>query len=98
MSVYPINKGVDKPVVFRGLKAQWIWWLGIGIAALLLLFTILYICGVPIVICTVLIAVSGSGLFYRVYRLNRLYGEHGMMKKMARRYVPKQIKSYERPF
>jgi len=91
MSVYSINKGVGKQIVFRGLKGQYIWWLGIGIAGLLVLFAMLYIMGVPLVVCIALVAVLGSGLFYQVYKLNKRYGEHGWMKEMARRSVPKWI-------
>ena len=29
-SVYKVNKGINKPIEFRGLKAQYIWWLGGG--------------------------------------------------------------------
>ena len=45
-SVYKINKGINKPIEFKGLKAQYIWWLGGGIVCLLLLFAILYFIGV----------------------------------------------------
>lgn len=45
-SVYTINKGINKPVEFKGLKAQYIWYLGGGLIMLLILFAILYICGV----------------------------------------------------
>ena len=27
-SVYVINKGINAPITFKGLKAQYIWWLG----------------------------------------------------------------------
>lgn len=91
-SVYQINKGVNKPVEFRGLKAQYIWWLGMGIAGLLLLFTGMYLCGVPVFVSLPLIAVLGIFWFRYVYRLSRRYGEHGMMKKMAARAIPNAIK------
>ena len=91
-SVYAINKGVGKPIVFKGLQAQWIWWLGGGIAALLLLFALMYILGVNLIICVVVIIGSGALLFIGVYRLSRKYGEHGLMKEMARKSVPKALK------
>jgi hypothetical protein len=34
-SVYQINKGVGKPIVFRGLKAQYIAYLAVGLVVLL---------------------------------------------------------------
>ena len=93
-SVYQINKGINKPVEFRGLKAQYIWWLGGGLVVLLILFAILYICAVNIFICLFIIVASGTALFIYVYRLSHQYGEFGLMKKMASRAVPKVIKNY----
>ncbi|NCI51304.1 DUF4133 domain-containing protein [Sediminibacterium roseum] len=91
-SVYEINKGIGKPVVFKGLKAQWIWWLGGGIVGLLLLFAVMYLAGVSMGVCVFVIGVLGSGLFVLVYRLSRKYGEHGLMKAIAFKSVPKRLK------
>ncbi len=92
VSVYSINKGINRPIEFKGLKAQYIWYLGGGLLLLLILFAILYICGVNMFICLFIIAVCGTGLFIRVYKLSRLYGEHGMMKTLAKRSIPSVIK------
>jgi hypothetical protein len=90
---YTINKGVNRPIEFRGLKAQYIWWLGGGVAGLLALFAGLYIAGVNAFICLGLIGTMGTVLFTQVYRLSRRYGEHGMMKKVAQRRIPRLIRS-----
>ena len=93
-SVYQINKGINKPIEFKGLKAQYIWYLGGGLVTLLILFAIMYIAGVNIFLCLIIIFSLGTALFLYVYRLSRTYGEHGLMKKMARKAVPKVLKSY----
>jgi hypothetical protein len=93
-SVYQINKGINKPIEFKGLRAQYIWYLGGGLVALLVLFAIIYICGVNIFICLALIVSLATALFMYVYKLSRTYGEHGLMKKVARKGVPKVIKNY----
>jgi hypothetical protein len=95
-SVYPINKGINRPVEFKGLKAQYIWWLGGGLLVLLVLFAVLYISGVNTFICLAIILIAGTGLFIHVYRLSHKYGEHGMMKSLAKRNIPAVIKSYSR--
>ena len=95
-SVYQINKGINRPIEFRGLKAQYIWYLGGGLLVLLILFAILYICGLNPYLCLGIIIVSGSVLFIHVYRLSHKYGEHGMMKALAKRSIPKVVKSYSR--
>jgi hypothetical protein len=98
-SVYPINKGINKPIEFKGLKAQYIWWLGGGLLALLILFAILYIAGVNTFICLFIIVGAATALFMQVYTLSRKYGEHGMMKTLAKRSIPTVVKSYSRqPF
>ena len=88
---YHINKGVNRPLEFRGLKAQYIYILAIGLAALLVGFTIMYIAGVPIYLCLPVVLIVGSGLFVGVYRLSHRYGEHGLMKALALRQVPTAI-------
>ena len=95
-SIYKINKGINKPIEFKGFKAQYIWYLGIGLVALLVLFAVLYIVGVNTYVCLVLTLLLGAGLFIRVSKLSNKYGEHGMMKKIASQGVPRVIKSYSR--
>lgn len=95
-SVYTINKGINRPIEFKGLKAQYIWYLGGGLLALLILFAILYICGVNTFICLAIIVGSATALFMHVYKLSRKYGEHGMMKSLAKRSIPSVVKIYSR--
>ncbi len=98
-SVYKINKGINKPIEFKGLKAQYIWWLAGGIVGLLLVFAILYVIGINSFVSLVIVGLAGVGIFLWVFKLSNTYGEHGMKKKMARRNIPKVIKSYSRkPF
>lgn len=97
-SVYKINKGINKPIEFKGLKAQYIWYLGGGLLGLLILFAILYICGVNSFICLAIILILGTALFMYVYKLSHDYGQYGMMKKIAARGVPRVIKSRSRKF
>ena len=93
-SVYQINKGINKPIEFKGLKAQYIWYLGGGLVTLLIFFAIIYIIGVNVFICLALTVSLATSLFMYVYKLSRTYGEFGLMKKAARKSVPKVIKNY----
>lgn len=88
---YPINKGINRPIEFKGLKAQYIGYLGGGLVALLVLFAILYLTGLAIYLCILIILGSGSLLFYKVFGLSHQYGEHGLMKRNAKRYLPTYI-------
>jgi hypothetical protein len=91
-SVFPINKGINRPVEFKGLKAQYIWWLGGGLIAVLVVFAILYIFGLNAFVCLGIAVLLGTLLFMKVYGMSRKYGEHGLMKKLSRRYIPTCIK------
>lgn len=95
-TVYGINKGINKSIEFKGFKAQYIWYLGGGLLVLLILFAVLYICGVHPFICLAIILICGTTLFIYVGRLSNKYGEYGLMKKMAKKGVPKVIKSHSR--
>lgn len=88
MSVYQINKGVSKPIVFKGLKAQYIAYLAIGLVVLLIGFAILYICGLSLWVILPLIVGLGSTLFFSVFRLSHRFGEHGLSKHFAKRQLP----------
>jgi len=91
-SVYQVNKGINKSIEFKGLKAQYIWYLGGGIAALLVVFSAMYLIGLPSLICVGVILIAGALLVLKVYGMSNKYGEHGLMKAMARKQVPKIIK------
>ena len=91
-SVYTINKGINKSIEFKGLKAQYIWYLGGGIIGLLIVFAIMYIIGLPSFVCIAVILGAGTLMVIRIYRLSDKYGEYGMMKALAKRSVPKLIK------
>ena len=87
-SVYEINKGINRPIVFRGFKAQYIGYLAGGLAGLLILFAVLYIAGVNTYACMVIIFGLGTGLVYSVSKLSHKYGRYGLMKYQAKRLLP----------
>ena len=92
MPVYQINKGINKPIEFKGLKAQYIGYLAGGLVGLLIFFSVVYIMGLPVYICMAIIFVLGGALFYHVFRLSHKYGQYGLMKKNAKRYLPNYLK------
>ena len=90
-SVYKINKGINKPIEFKGLKAQYIGYLGVGVILLLVIFAILYISGVNVYVCLGLIVLLCTLLFVGVYNLSDTYGQHGLLKKLAKRSIPEYV-------
>jgi hypothetical protein len=87
-SVYKINKGINKPIEFKGLKGQYIGYLAIGLVALLVLFSIMYIGGVNMFLCVAIILGLGTWLFVFVFRLSDRYGQYGLLKQKAKRSIP----------
>lgn len=95
-SVYPINKGINQSIEFKGLKAQYIWYLGGGVVVLMILFAVLFFIGIPSLIRVAFIGAAGIVMVVKIYKMSRQYGEYGMMKAIAKKQVPKNIKVYSR--
>lgn len=81
---------------FKGLKAQYIWYLAGGLIGSLLLFAILYVLKVNNYFCIVVAFCAGGGSIWTAYRLSNRYGQYGLMKRMAKGSIPKVLKSYSR--
>jgi len=92
-SVYEINKGINKSIEFKGLKAQYIWYFGAGVIVLMILFAIMYIIGLPSFLCIGIIMIAGTVLTLKIYGMSTKYGEYGLMKAIAKKQVPKVIRS-----
>lgn len=96
-TVYEINKGIGRSVEFKGIKAQYIIYLALGLILLLLLFAILYaVCHLKIYYCLGVVAVGGVGFVTTIQRLSRTYGENGLQKRMASAKLPKAVRSRSR--
>ncbi|KGO80806.1 MULTISPECIES: DUF4133 domain-containing protein [Flavobacteriaceae] len=95
-SVYQVNKGINRSIEFKGLKAQYIWYLGGGVVGLLIVFAIMYIIGLPTLVCIGVILGLGTLLVMKIYRMSNQYGEYGLMKTLARKQVPKALRSRSR--
>ena len=50
---YEINKGIGKPVEFKGLKAQYLLIFVLGLLGLFILFIVLYMIGINETFCMV---------------------------------------------
>lgn len=90
-TVYNINKGVNKSLEFKGIKAQYIVYLAAGLVGLLLLFAIMYIIGIPVFITLPVTGIGGFILFTKVTSFSLKYGEHGLMKSAAYKKLPHSI-------
>lgn len=93
---YPINKGINRSIVFRGLKGQYIWYAGGAMFLVMVLYAIMYICGINSYISLLVAACSAGASIMTVYQLSASYGEHGLTKALAARKVPRLVKARSR--
>ena len=70
MAEYPINKGIGRPVEFKGLKAQYLFIFCGGLLALFVLFVILYMVGIDQWVCIGFGVASSSILVWQTFALN----------------------------
>ena len=91
MAEYPINKGIGRPVEFKGLKAQYLFIFCGGLLALFVLFVILYVVGIDQWICIGFGVTSSSDPVWQTFALNSRSGAHGLMKFGAARSHPRYL-------
>jgi len=96
--VYTINKGINKAIEFKGLKAQYIWYVAGVLIGVLLLYGVLYVAGISSWICIPVAFGAGGLVTSRVYRISKKYGQYGLMKMRARKGVPSALLSGSRKF
>ena len=70
MAEYPINKGIGRPVEFKGLKAQYLFIFAGGLLADFVLLIILYMAGAGQWLCIGVGMVSASATVWLKFRLN----------------------------
>ena len=98
MADYPINRGIGKPVEFKGLKSQYLFIFAGGLLALFVLFIIMYMVGINQWVCIIFGVTSATLLVWQTFRLNEKYGTHGLMKIVRTQKATLSISSTEKPY
>lgn len=88
---FEINRGIGRNVEFKGLESQYLFILAGGLLAVFVVFVILYMAGVNQWVCIGFGAGAATLLVWLTFRLNAIYGAHGMMKAAAKRQHPRFI-------
>ena len=91
MAEYSINKGINRPAEFKGLKSQYLYIFAGGLLSVFVVFEIIHIIGIDQWICIGFELISASLLIYTTFKMNEKYGTHGLMKLMTRLNHPKYI-------
>lgn len=93
---FNINKGIGRPAEFKGLVAQYLFIFAGGLLAVFVVTVIIYMIGVPQMICVGFGLTCGSVLAWLTFRLNGKYGRHGLMKAQATKNHPRYISNRRR--
>lgn len=91
MADYPINRGIGRPVEFKGLRSQYLFIFAGGLLAVFVVFVVMYMVGISQWVCIGFGVISASVLVYLTFNLNDKYGTHGLMKLSACRSHPRYI-------
>ena len=86
-----INKGIGKSVEFQGLKSQYLFIFAGGLLAVFIIFVVMFMAGANQWVCIGFGLVATSVLVWLTFSLNARYGEHGLMKLLARRQHPRYL-------
>lgn len=90
---YIINKGIGRTVEFQGLKAQYLFIFTGGLLGILIFVMVLYMAGTNPYFCIGTGAIGASLIVWQTFRLNKKYGQYGLMKMGAKKRHPKYILS-----
>ena len=86
-----INKGFGKSVEFKGLKSQYLFIFAGGLLSVFIVFVIMYMAGIDQWVCIGFGVIAASALVWLTFNLNAKYGEHGLMKMLAKRQHPRYL-------
>jgi len=91
MADYPVNRGIGRPVEFKGLRSQYLFIFAGGLLSLFVVFVVMYMAGINQWFCIGFGVVAASVLVYLTFHLNDKYGTYGLMKLLARKNHPRYI-------
>lgn len=91
MATYGINRGINKSWEVAGLVAGNVYYFAAAFIGTFVLFGVLFAMHVSFISLIVICGIVGGFACMMVFRMNAKYGEHGLMKALARRSSPKMI-------
>jgi len=93
---FQFNKGVNRPLEFRGLKGPYIGRLVGSAVGLIGFYAVLRLVGITGYGGVLVTLALGGLVVKRLYRMSRVYGQYGLMKKSARARVPDALRCRSR--
>ncbi|SDF61187.1 protein of unknown function [Dyadobacter soli] len=93
---YEINKGINRSIVFRGLKGQYIWYAGGAMFTVMIAYALMYVLGINTYLCLLISCCLAAGSLMLIFQLSETYGEHGLLKAYAAKKIPTRVKATSR--
>ena len=91
MAEYEIHKGVGRGPEFKGLRGPYLFLFAGGLLFDVLLIVVCRLAGMSTAAYLTLGLAVGAGATALTFRLNAVYGEHGLMKRVARCRRPRRM-------
>jgi len=88
---FSVNRGIGSPAEFQGLKSQYLFIFAGGLLGLFIVLVVMFMAGINHWICLFFGAAAAAILVYGTFHLNKTYGEHGLMKTLAKRNHPRYV-------
>lgn len=96
MARYPSNRGMGEPLVILGLSGQYIVLGILDVTFLFVLTVVLSGTSLPITAVLLGMGVSFALSLKAIYRMNKRFGRHGLMKQRMARTLPAYLKNDSR--
>lgn len=91
MKEFEVIRGVSNEIEFKGLRGKYVYYLALGIGAVIFLGILLSVLGIPSLLMLIFIGSLIAGISYWVYSQNKKFGRWGKIKSAAKTKVPKVL-------
>lgn len=95
---FEINKGIGRTVEFKGLKAQYLYFFSGALLVTFLIVVILLFAQTPILFVVAVILLLGGGSVWFSFKVNKKYGQYGLMKLLASKRRPSYLYNNKRVY
>lgn len=95
-SIYRIQRDINKPIEFYGLKSLFMVIFAVGLLLLFAAFIGLYYAGIPRIPSLLSVTMAAMIWAVNVQRLSRRFGRYGLLKAYARRKLPDSVRIRDR--
>jgi len=92
MECFDTSRGIGRELELFGIRSSYILLFAAGIAIGILFYFILSVSGVSVTVSIAVAVVWCTLSAVGTFQANRVYGEKGLIKKIARRGIPRGIR------